>query len=139
MQNSGLDRLGGGLVIWRVGNWQVIVFSRNSSIGTDCQRFLILLKFLHSYFFSAIVTVRSVDWIQNSRKSCRELRLGWGTHHPSLQKQDKQDARRNTFFVKNRFDAVALSNKICRQVGEGMRSDHLTWRHTCVVLDFEEG
>ena len=22
---------------------------------------------------------------------------------------------------------------------DGMRSDHLTWRHTCVVLDFEQG
>ena len=25
------------------------------------------------------------------------------------------------------------------QMEDGMRSDHLTWRHTCVVLDFEQG
>ena len=78
-----------------------------------------------------------MDWFQNSRKSCWQLRMGWGNHH----KNQKENYRMPSywFIIIIILFCVIHFIQSSWKVGEGMRSDHLTWRHTCVVLDFEEG
>ena len=75
-----------------------------------------------------------MDWFQNSRKSCWQLRMGWGNHH-----KNQKDAFFYWFIIIIIIFCVIHFIQSSWKVGEGMRSDHLTWRHTCVVLDFEEG
>ena len=66
--------------------------------------------------------------------------MGWGNHH----KNQKENYRMPSYWFIIIIIIIILFCVIhfiqsSWKVGEGMRSDHLTWRHTCVVLDFEEG